>query len=102
MRILKFNESEELVDISSERIEEITKELKELISIIDDKENMIYQLYSELNGYKGKSKKDNDQVDDSISNLQLAKGSISDCKDKIDSVILNLKDYNDNGRKFLY
>ena len=63
MKIRKFNEDDQ-VDISSERIEEILLELKDLSSIMDDKNTMIEGLMNELNNYKSQSKSGNDQIDD--------------------------------------
>lgn len=103
MKIRKFNEADDQqTDLSSERIEEIIAELKEFASLIDSKGEIFESLSNELNNYKGLSKNGNDQIDDSIANLQLVKKHISDCTDKIDNVINNMNDYNENGRKYLY
>jgi septal ring factor EnvC (AmiA/AmiB activator) len=102
MKIKRFIEATEQVDISTERIEEISKELKEFLSIIDEKSKYTQSLLNELNNFKSKSIKGNDQIDDSISALQVIKKNIDDCKDKIDTTINNLDDYNISGRKYLY
>lgn len=101
MKIRKFNESDQ-VDISSDRISEIVDELKDMISMIDSKGESIESLSNELNTYKGMSKNGNDQIDDSIANLQIVKKYLTECKDKIDNVANNMNDYNENGRKYLY
>jgi hypothetical protein len=101
MKIRKFNEDEQ-VDISSERVEEIIKELTDFSSIIDDKTKIIEGLLNELGNYKSQSKKGNDQIDDSIAALQVIKNDIVDCSDKVDTVVNNLNDYNSEGRKYLY
>jgi hypothetical protein len=59
-------------------------------------------MISELENYKSKSKKGNDQIDDSMAALQIVKKSLDEAVDKIDTVISNLMDYNDEGRKYLY
>ena len=41
MRIRKFNENTETVDISSERTEEISKDLKEMTASLDDKRKSV-------------------------------------------------------------
>ena len=102
MKIRKFNESGEQADISSERISEISSELKEFASLLEAKGEFIESLSNELNNYKGVSKNGNDQIDDSIANLQLIKKYITECLDKIDNVSNNISDYNENGRKYLY
>ena len=75
MRIKRFNESEE-VDISTERIDEIVKELNEISASIKDKNKTIESLNSEFNNYVSDSQKGNDQIDDSIFALQIIKKNI--------------------------
>jgi DNA repair exonuclease SbcCD ATPase subunit len=101
MKIKRFNEDEQ-VDISSERISEINEELKDFAAIMEDKSKYVESLLNELNNYKSDSKKGNDQIDDSIAALQVIKKDVDDCSDKIDTVINNLMDYNDGGRKYMY
>ena len=100
-RIKRFNESEQ-VDVSTERVDEILVDLKELTSTLDDKKKMIDSLISELNNYKNKSDKGNDQIDDSIAALQVIMKDLEDSTDKTDTVIGNLQSYSDDGRKYLY
>ena len=101
MKIKRFNEDEQ-VDISSERVSEINEELKDFAAIMLDKSKYIESLLNELNNFRSDSKKGNDQIDDSISALQVMQKDISSCSDKIDTVINNLLDYNEKGRKYLY
>jgi len=102
MRIKRFNEASEQVDISSERIEEVVKDLKEMVASLDDKEKIIESLINEFNNYKSDSQKGNDQIDDSIYALQILEKNYSDSKDKLDTIIQNLDSYNTEGRKYLY
>jgi chromosome segregation ATPase len=101
MKIKRFNEDEQ-VDISSERVSEINEELKDFAATMLDKSRYIESLLNELNNFKSDSKKGNDQIDDSIAALQVIKKDVDDCNDKIDTVINNLMDYNDGGRKYMY
>lgn len=101
MRIKRFLENAQM-DISSDRVEEILKELKELTAYLDDKNKSVLSLTTELNNYKNKSKKSNDQIDDSISALQIIKNDFDNSISKLDTVINNITDYNQEGRKFLY
>lgn len=101
MRIKRFLENAQM-DISSDRVEEILKELKELTAYLDDKNKSILSLTTELNNYKNKSQKSNDQIDDSISALQIIKNDFDNSISKLDTVINNITDYNQEGRKFLY
>ena len=101
MKIKRFNEDEQ-VDISSERISEIMDELKDFVAIMEDKSKYVESLLNELNNYKSDSKKGNDQIDDSIAALQIVKKDVDDCNDKIDTIVNNLTDYNEGGRKYMY
>ena len=101
MKIKRFNESEQ-VDISSERIEEMLDNLKQLSSTLDDKGKFVDSLINELNNYKSDSQKGNDQVDDSVAALQVIKKDLDNSLDKTDTVISNLMNYSEEGRKYLY
>lgn len=101
MRIKRFLENAQM-DISSDRVEEILKELKELTAYLDDKNKSVLSLTTELNNYKNKSQKSNDQIDDSISALQIIKNDFDNSISKLDTIINNITDYNQEGRKFLY
>jgi len=101
MKIKRFNESEQ-VDISSERIEEMLDNLKQLSSTLDDKGKFVDSLINELNNYKSDSQKGNDQVDDSIAALQVIKKDLGNSLEKTDTVISNLMNYSEEGRKYLY
>lgn len=101
MKIKRFNETEQ-IDISSERVDEILDNLKDFISLMDDKSKYVELLLNELNNYKSDSKKGNDQIDDSIAALQVMKKDIDSCVNQIDTTVNNLSDYNDSGRKYMY
>jgi ABC-type transporter Mla subunit MlaD len=101
MKIKRFNESEQ-VDISSERVEEMLDNLKQLSSTLEDKGKFVDSLINELNNYKSNSQKGNDQVDDSVAALQVIKKDLDNSLDKTDTVITNLMDYTEKGRKYLY
>jgi ABC-type transporter Mla subunit MlaD len=101
MKIKRFNEAEQ-VDISSERIEEMLDSLKQLSAMLDDKGKSVDSLINELNNYKSDSQKGNDQVDDSVAALQVIKKDLDNSLDKTDTVITNLMDYTEKGRKYLY
>jgi predicted nucleic acid-binding Zn-ribbon protein len=103
MKIKRFNEAtQDQLDISPERAGEMIESLKDSLSIIEDKNKSVESMISELENYKSKSKKGNDQIDDSMAALQIVKKSLDEAVDKIDTVISNLMDYNDEGRKYLY
>ena len=102
MKIKKFNENETtLSNLSTDCADEIVKNLTELLTYIDEKNKTIDSFINELNKFKSK-KSTNNQIDDSIANLQLIRGSFKDAVDKIDNVVNNMKDYNNSGIKDLY
>jgi RNase H-fold protein (predicted Holliday junction resolvase) len=102
MKIKRFYESEEQKNISSERVEEILKSLKDFSVKIGDENKTIDSLLTELSSYKNLSSKSNDQIDDSIAALQIVSKNVDDSIDKLDTVINNLDDYNISGRSYLY
>ncbi len=101
MKIKRFNEDEQ-VDISSERVNEMVESLRDFAAHLNDKSKFIDSLINELNNFKSDSKKGNDQIDDSIAALQVLKKDVTDSLDKVDTVVNNLTDYNEGGRKYLY
>lgn len=101
MKIKRFYESDQ-VDISSERVDEILKSLKEFAFELEDENKKIDALTTELSSYKNVSTKSNDQIDDSIAALQIVVKNVNDSIDKLDTVISNLDDYNMSGRSYLY
>ena len=106
MKIKKFNENETTLkndssNLSTDFADEIVKNLTELLTYIDEKNKTIDSFINELNKFKSK-KSTNNQIDDSIANLQLIRGSFKDAVDKIDNVVNNMKDYNNSGIKDLY
>jgi len=102
MKIRRFFEAEEQKDIATERVEEILKELKEFTDQLEEKSKFTDALETELSNYKNLSNKSNDQIDDSIAALQIIKKNVDDSIDKLDTVITNIQNYNEEGRKYLY
>lgn len=100
MKIRKFNEAE-LQDISSDRINEIIESMREMLSDINQKGEVVDSLINELNNFRSNANS-NDQIDDSIANFQFIRSYFSDITDKVDSVINSMENYNKSGRKFLY
>ena len=102
MKIRRFFEAEEQKDIATERVDEILKELKEFTSQLEEKSKITDALETELSNYKNLSNKSNDQIDDSIAALQIIKKNVDDSIDKLDTVITNIQNYNEQGSKYLY
>lgn len=102
MKIRRFFEAVEQKDLAPERIEEILKELKEFTSQLEEKSKITDSTETELSNYKNLSDKSNDQIDDCISALQIIKKNVDDSIDKLDTIINNLQNYKEEGRKYLY
>lgn len=100
-RIMRFNEAEQ-VDISPERTSEIVEELKDLVSTLADRKKSVEALISELDAYKNKSTKGNDQIDDAIATLQMISKDLESVSGNADSAVGNLENYGEEGRKYLY
>lgn len=101
MRIRKLHEMNELDEISSDRIDEINRGLNGISQYVIDKKEFIQSLIGELDKF-GSMKKSNDQIDDTIITLELVKKSIEDIISNLDVAEKNLRDYKENGRKYLY
>lgn len=102
MRIRKFNESDDLIKISNERVDEIINELSSISSMIDEKSKVVARLFSELENYRSKSKKSNNQIDDASLSIDSVKVKLDESTTLIDNIINLLKNYTENGEKYLY
>jgi len=101
MRIRKI--SEDMVqDISSEKVEEMIKNLKDISEIIDENKKVMKKISTDLSAFSNKKGKKNDQIDDSILNFEKVDANLLDALSLLDTVYKNLEDYKDNGRKYLY
>jgi uncharacterized coiled-coil DUF342 family protein len=102
MRIRKFNEAEESIILSTDRVEEIIQELSTITSSISEKKKMITAIVNELENYRSKSNTSNNQIDDAYLNLDSIDVKLVDSVDIIDNVIVLLKNYTEGGEKYLY
>jgi uncharacterized coiled-coil DUF342 family protein len=102
MNIKKFNEAEETISISNERVDEIIIDLSSITSEINSKSKTVNEILNELENYKTKSTKSNNQIDESTISLNSIGKKLDECTTLIDNVISLLKDYNQNGSKYLY
>jgi DNA repair ATPase RecN len=90
-------------DISTSRVEEIIKDITSFLEKLDEEHTSLKKFEEELSRYKSSSKKGNDQIDDSVLQLQQINKSIeSEIKSKLDDVVDKLKDYITNGRNYIY
>ena len=81
MKIKRFTES---LEISQERIGEMTEELRELLDSLQRDKRIIEGFLNELEDYKNDSQKGNDQIDDSAAAFQVTKKNLVDSIDKIE------------------
>lgn len=98
----KLFEEKEISDISNDRVSELISQLSAMSSDISQKVEFVDSLVNELDDFRRSSTSKNDQIDDCIANLQLMKKLLLDSLDKSDNVVIGIKDYEKNGRKFLY
>lgn len=101
MRIKRFNESSEMI-ISPDRVGEIIEEIRDIISSFESDVKKTELYLNEFNNFKSLSTKGNDQIDDSISSLQITRKNLLDSNDKLNSIINNLLNYNNKGKSELY
>jgi hypothetical protein len=104
MIIKKFNEISNQVinDISNERVIEILDEISQISKVIDEGKSKINTILNELINFRSESTTSNDQIDDSVSNLEMSSDKLMDALTNLDTVSKNLNDYNESGRKYLY
>ncbi len=101
MIILKFNEAD-MSDISVDRSLEIIESLNEISREISKNLESLESIVNELENFRSKSGSSNDQIDDSVSNLEIVRNLVKESIDKIDNTSINMRDYTQNGRKYLY
>lgn len=102
MKILKFNESDNLSELSNDKVAEIIEHVSNFISDFNDKISLIEELSNDINSFKSQSKNSNDQIDNTKINLDILKSKLEDLIQISDNISIDLKDYNDNGRQYLY
>lgn len=101
MRIKRFLEAN-VEDISPEKVNDIIDLLSKMVKEFEYNREVLDKIVKDLENFKSDSSESNDQIDDSVINLDASKVKLQDMLSIIDSVVLNLKDYNESGRKFLY
>jgi hypothetical protein len=102
MKIRKFNEAEDINDISADRTNEIIEDLRKTIVFLEQKVENIDSYLNELGNFQNTKNSQNDQIDDAVSNLQLVRGALKDSITNLDNSTISLEDYNKSGRKYLY
>ena len=102
MKIRKFNENADIIEISNEKVNSIIDDLSNIMSSVNKNKIYIETISNDLYGYRSSSKKANDQIDDTVSDLEVIKTKVNDMIGLIENAVKNLKDYNQNGRKYLY
>lgn len=101
MKIRRFNESEQ-IELTNERVEEISSNLNDMIASIDYKRKEIETIINELEKFKNTSNKSNDQIDETLFSLQIVNKDYDNILDKLDTALNNIDSYGKEGRKYLY
>ncbi len=102
MKIKRFNEELDPVEINKQDLMDAIKELEDFIAIAKDKQTYTESTLQYLSNYGNTSKKGNDQIDDTIISLQSIKKNLDDIIDSLDTSITNLQSYVDSGSSFLF
>jgi hypothetical protein len=90
-------------DISTSRVEEIIKEMSSSIDNFDKNHTQLKKFEEELKKYTNKSSSKNDQIDDSIIELQMVNKSLEqDILSRMDIIIEKLENYIKEGRNYIY
>lgn len=102
MRIKRFNEQEESIEISTDRVEEILQEVRSTMVTLDKARERATSLSNELSNFRSGSRTANNQVDDASINLDLASTRLSEAERILDDVAKSLDDYKEKGPRYLY
>ena len=102
MKIKKFWEKNEIPNLISEETNQMVEILQSSIEMLDEKKQEIFSTKNKLMNFQNRGVKKNDQIDDAVSNFEMSIKSINDAISKLDEGLNLLKDYNENGRKYLY
>ncbi len=95
----KFTEN--IQELPFERIEVIIENIDELLDYLSDKDKWVSSTILELTSHQVDNVK-NDQIDDSIMELEVIKMDFNNTYDKLSKVKENLSQYKDEKRKPLY
>lgn len=101
-RIRRFNEQQDRVEISSDRVEEIVAELKSSVTRLGRARDQAISLSNELSNFRSSSRTANNQIDDSSINLDLAASKLEETSGILDGVVKSLEDYSEKGPRYLY
>lgn len=99
-RIRKFTEAVD--NISSEKVDEIIDDIKDYSKDIERVKGQLEGISEFLSKYRSDSGNSNDQIDNSVSNLEIVIEKITTAVDLLDTIHTDLVDYDNNGRKYLY
>ena len=103
MRIRKFNEvNDDSNRIADDTLQTILDKLTKITGELDTHKKDVESIKNTLSNFRSKSKSSNTQIDDSYVNLETIESKISDSLNLLDTVVNNLKDYNESGEKELY
>lgn len=102
MKIRKFNEADEVIEISNDRVTEILLILNQMNSNFQSKEKEIQSICNELLNFRSKSTTANNQIDDTTLNLEVVSTKLQEINSSLDVILESLNDYLENGPRYLY
>lgn len=98
----KFNELNTVDKVlSSDKIEEINKDLTSIADDLDEKMAKINKITEDISDYTSESQKGNTQIDDAYVDLKTLFNKLKESLDLINSVNYKLKDYSEKGTQYL-
>jgi hypothetical protein len=102
MKIFKFNEKKEIESIPTDTITDMLLKLDDAISSLDNNKKNITSIKNILSNYSSEEISNMNQIDNSYADLQVVSKKMSDAIELLDTIIKNLKDYNESGEKYLF
>ena len=98
--LIKFNEAEQPKILSNDKIEEINKDISLYSSELDQILEKYNKFYKEIEPFTTK-KTTNNQIDDAWVNLKTFIDKIYESKELLSLISNKLKDYSEEGEKYL-
>lgn len=101
----KIYEAEGVKSVSDEKVKEITDDISKMIKGLDNGKNMIRNHIDDLKSLQSEESEErdeNNQIDDTIIQLEGAEKLLEDCITKYDEANKLLKNYLEKGEQYLY
>lgn len=105
LKRFKIYEAEGEKPVSDDKIKEITDDISKVLKGLDNGKNMMRNHIEDLKSLQGEESEDrdeNNQIDDTVIQLEGAEKLIEDCITKYDEANKLLKNYLEKGEQYLY